>query len=273
MARYSSGAYLYVLDRDVPGWQRRVDYLRTLPGLGHVEVWCELPDLAADEINALRGMLAGWQVLVHAPYLQLSMISHHDMVRGAAAEIYRRTMALSDQLGAAVTTFQAGTRPFFLDEGVMLEQIWAMFHALRQTGSRSEPTLKNMMADGNRLVVYPAGLAELQRCMDHIPDLKVTLDVGHAVQSGDNWIAFLRASGGRVANIHLHDAQPEGRSHLCLGTGAMDSFALARMLRNLGYTGYVTLATMGQRDTSASWQLWRDAQAEASEETTATVRE
>jgi sugar phosphate isomerase/epimerase len=107
--------------------------------------------------------------------------------------------------------------------------------------------------------------------MDRLPDLRVTLDVGHAVQNGENWIAFLRSHAGRIANIHLHDAEPQGPGHLRLGSGAMDPFALARLLRAIGYTGYVTLATVGQNDTTASYKLWRRAQAEAQAETTATV--
>lgn len=268
---YSSGAYLNVLDRDIGSWQRRAAYLRTLEGLGHVEVWLEDIALLPDEVRALRDVLSGWKVTVHAPFLHLSMVSHHDVVRGAAADVFRRTLALADSLGAEVVTFLGGTRPFFLEEAVALEQLAAMFGALRDTGSRAVPTIKNVPVEGNRLVAYPASLTDLQRALDHSPNLKVTLDVGYCVQNKENWISFLRTHAARIANVHVHDAQSGGQSHLCLGTGAMDAFALARLLRALGYTGFVSLATVGHKDTSASWRLWRRAQGEAAQETTATL--
>ena len=171
-AAYSSGAYLYVLDRDAAGWRRRVDYLRRLPGLRHVEVWIEEMNLTEADLAALREAVSGWQVVIHAPHLQLSMISHHDLVRGAAAEIFRRTMNVAESLSAKVVTFQAGTRPFIVEEGMALDQIAAMVAALRATGCLAEPTLKNMIADRQRLALYPGSLEELQRVMDRLPDVE-----------------------------------------------------------------------------------------------------
>ena len=66
---YSTGTYLYVLDRDVAGWRRRGDYLRTLPGLRHVELWIEEIGLAAEEIAELKQIIEGWLVVEHAPRL------------------------------------------------------------------------------------------------------------------------------------------------------------------------------------------------------------
>lgn len=264
---YSSGAYLYVLDRDVAGWRRRADYLRTLPGLRHVELWCEEIGLQPEELAELRKIIDGWQVVVHAPHLQLSMISHHDLVRGAAAEVFRRTLALADELGARVVTFHAGTRPFVVDEGLALDQIAAMMAALRATGCKAEPTIKNLIGDGKALLEYPASLEELRRVMERVPEQRITLDVGHAVQGGDNWISFLRAHAASISNIHLHDAEPDEQGQ----KRPLDVFALARLLRAVGYGGYVTLATVGQRDTTAAWALWQQAIAEAAQETTATL--
>ncbi len=268
---YSSGAFLNVLDHDVAGWQKNLEFLRTLGGIGHIEVWTEEVGLTPGEIAELRALLQGFKVILHAPYLQLSMISHHDMVRGACADIYRRTLTLADELSADLITFPGGARPFFMDDGHAIEQLAAMFGALREVGSRAKIALKNMPIASGTTVIFPATLADMRRNMERMPELMVTLDVGYCVQNKDNWIKFLRTHRHRIANIHLHDAQAEVEGHLRLGSGTMDAFALARLLRALGYTGYVSLGTVGQKDTTHSWKLWRHAQAEASQETTATL--
>ncbi|MCS6912992.1 MAG: TIM barrel protein [Myxococcales bacterium] len=278
---YSSGARLELPGSDLSAWRRRVELLRTLPDLGHIEVWLEEPMPGEAMVAALRKLLEGTRVLLQGPYLQLSMISHHDLVRGAAAEVYRQTLALADALDAPLVTLRAGTLPFLLAENRALDQLAAMFAALRATGCRAEPLLwggVDSIAAGSNLrwgrvlaSPYPASLEELRRALERMPELRITLDVGTCVSGRQNWIAFLRSQAVRIAAIHLHDAEPGGAAELRLGMGAMDPFALARLLRALGFSGFVTLVTSEDEDTVASWQLWRQAQAEAAQETTATL--
>lgn len=278
---YSSGARLELPRGDLAAWRRRVELLRTLPDLGHIEVWVEDPAPGSAVVAALRTLLDGTTVLLQGPHLQLSMISHHDLVRGAAAEVYRQTLALADKLGAPVVTLSAGTLPFFLGESRALEQLAAMFAALRATGCRAEALLwggldpvaaESEPRRGRALTSpYPASLEPLRRAMERVPDLRITLDVGGCVSGRQNWVAFLRSQAARIAAIYLHDAEPGGGAQMRLGTGAMDPFALARLLRALGFAGFVTLGTSDDDDTAASWELWRQAQAEAAQETTATL--
>ena len=95
------------------------------------------------------------------------MISHHDLVRGAAAEVYRRTLALADELAVHVVTFHAGSRPFIVDEGLALDQIAAMMTALRATGCRAESTLKNMIGEGNIRLQVVTILDNIRRSLQH----------------------------------------------------------------------------------------------------------
>lgn len=284
---YSSGASLYIVDHDVDGWLRRAALLRALPGLRHVAVWLEQLDLDSGELARLRGALDGLRVVTHAPCLQLSMISHHDVVRGAAAEVSRRALRLSVALGAEVISVVGGSRPFFMDETVAVEQTRAMLGSLRdhlaQLGSGARLSLRNQTArprgeEGAAaaaalapLAPFPAGLEELAACVARTPEVGVTLDVGAAAAGREGWLSLLRTDASRVLDLHLHDAQPGGAAHLPLGSGAVDAFALARVLRSSEYRGFVTLSALGRGDTQRSWDLWCRATDEAAQETTASL--
>lgn len=281
--RYASGASLYVFDHDVDGWQRRAAFLRQLPGLSHIQLWLEQLDLDEDEQTRLRESLAGLRVTVHAPCLQLSMISHHDAVRGAAAEGLRRAMRLSAMLGAEVLTLIGGQRPFFMDETVAVDQVQGMLAAINQEGG-PRIALRNQVAgsppppgerghggDRAALEPFPATLEDLRACLARVPEVGLTLDVGACTAGREAWIGFLRGEAARLRVVHLHDAQPGGAAHLPLGSGGLDAFALARLLRATDYRGFVTLTLGGKADTQRSWELWRRAQEEAAQEPTATL--
>lgn len=282
---YSSGASLYIVDHDVDGWQRRLQFLRGLPGLTHVALWLEQLDLDSEEQTRLRDALAGLRVVVHAPCLQLSMISHHDVVRGAAAEVSRRALKLAVGLSAEVITVIAGARPFFMDETVAVAQTRAMIGSLRdhlaQLGGgarlslRNQTSLQRGAAPGSLteapLSPFPAALEELSACLSRTPEVGVTLDIGASTANREGWLGFLRAEVNRICDLHLHDAQPGGATHLALGSGAVDAFALARILRSSDYRGFVTLAVGGRSDTQRSWDLWCRATDEAAQDHTASL--
>ena len=70
--------------------------------------------------------------------------------------------------------------------------------------------------------------------------VRFTLDIKQAMHAGCDPLAFVRAMGSRLVNVHVCDWGADGR--LCLpGEGCFDFPALMQALRGVGYQGPVIL--------------------------------
>ena len=88
---------------------------------------------------------------------------------------------------------------------------------------------------------------DFEPVIDEVPDLGLTLDVGHANLGGseNKSIAFIEKFGKLIRHVHLHDNRG-GRSqaddlHLPIGDGNVDFGAIMTSLVGMGYDGTVTL--------------------------------
>ncbi len=85
-------------------------------------------------------------------------------------------------------------------------------------------------------------LAALSRAL---PDVAITLDVGHCVQNGEDPAVVFSEFSEQVRNIHLHDARRGGRAHMALGEGDLDLESLLQTLESSAYSGFLTIETLG----------------------------
>ncbi len=88
---------------------------------------------------------------------------------------------------------------------------------------------------------------DLEPVMDEVPNLGLTLDVGHANLGGseNKSIAIIEKFGKLIRHVHLHDNRG-GQSqvddlHLPLGDGTVDFSAIMTSLICTGYDGTLTL--------------------------------
>lgn len=80
--------------------------------------------------------------------------------------------------------------------------------------------------------------------MQRFPDLKLTLDTGHAnigARSGRRILEFIEKFGYRIGHLHLSDNFGERDDHLPLGSGAIDFVKIVRAIKHCGYNDTVTL--------------------------------
>jgi sugar phosphate isomerase/epimerase len=75
------------------------------------------------------------------------------------------------------------------------------------------------------------------------PALVACLDLGHAEMkgSGDGAPAMIRALGHHLQALHVHDNDCLHDSHQLPFSMNMDFNAIARALKEIGYSGYITL--------------------------------
>jgi len=98
----------------------------------------------------------------------------------------------------------------------------------------------------------------LFRFLVEAADVRVCLDIGHAVAEGQDPAALFGEMKGRVLGLHLHDGVPETghgaeeeRAHKPLGEGVLDLDGLVRVLLESGFGGPVVLEILGEDEPSA----------------------
>lgn len=82
---------------------------------------------------------------------------------------------------------------------------------------------------------------------DHVPDLGMTLDIGHAqlMTEENTSLGFIRNCFGRIKHIHVHDnhggMSHKDDLHLPLGEGIVDYPRIFSLLKGKGYSSTVTM--------------------------------
>ncbi len=110
-------------------------------------------------------------------------------------------------------------------------------------------------------------VGDLKVIFDEVPDAKFHLDVGHAnLRLGrgekNRTKELLTAFGDRLAHVHLSDNRGGAEDlHLPLGAGAIEWAGVARMLRDAGWDGTVTLEVFSRerehlRTSRKLWLNW-----------------
>lgn len=258
MAKYSQGVFLNILNSNLGDWQKQIDFIASLARVEHLEIFLEyLPN--EKELQFLKQALASYQKLIHAPFVNLSLISQWKEVRQAYLKIMNKTLELSLGLEAKVITCHVGSRPFFLNQAYAEKIILEEFSPLiKEFGGKINLAFENMPASTGIRAGYPL-LDELESLGRKLK-VPFTLDVGHALRNGEDWEKFLRRHLSQIVNIHLHDARRD-EDHLRLGAGSLDTDKFLNVLAKIHYTNYLTLEVLEKkdatpsRDIATSWEI------------------
>ena len=110
--------------------------------------------------------------------------------------------------------------------------------------------------------------SDLDAALLRIPDLKLTLDVGHAMLMQETCTApeIIEKRFDRIGHLHLHDNQggpgPRDDLHLVPGTGVVPFRQIFKLLKTRGYDKTATLELRPEEMTPArSWveDVWTEA--------------
>jgi sugar phosphate isomerase/epimerase len=75
-------------------------------------------------------------------------------------------------------------------------------------------------------------------------NLRICLDTGHAaIFKGKDVASAVRMIGDKLKAVHIHDNMGKEDEHLIPGDGIIDWNAFADALREIGYTGVISLET------------------------------
>jgi sugar phosphate isomerase/epimerase len=258
--KYSKGVFINVLDPDLNDFQKSVSFVESLEGVQHVEIWLEsLPD-SRKKIKRIAAALRAYQLIIHAPFIHQSLLSHLDKINQLSITLLRRTFEIADQLHAKVVTFHGGSYPSHIGEARALDLLKKNLKIVMSGRGARLASLENLPFRGGATTSFPTHLYQCEQLRRHLPNLRFTLDVGHCIQNGDDYRQFLGENSRSIVDIHLHDAFLHGRGHLRLGAGQLNLSEFLKLLQLSNYAGFLTLETISQEDTTHSWQTLASAE-------------
>ena len=84
---------------------------------------------------------------------------------------------------------------------------------------------------------------EFQEVFETFPELRLTLDIGHAHLGGERnrAIEFIQSYGHRIAHIHANDNFGKEDNHLPIGAGIIDFERMIKALKEISYNETLTL--------------------------------
>lgn len=74
-----------------------------------------------------------------------------------------------------------------------------------------------------------------------LPELGANLDLGHSHVLGEDPETVIGGLASRIFHIHMEDIRARKHYHLIPGTGDVDFKSLFQILKNNGYSGYITV--------------------------------
>ena len=254
---FKKGLFLHIVSHDKREWARAIKGLGCFSGLDFVEVWLEEVDLSVGEIVWLKQRLAPYEIIIHAPFINLTLVSSHRSINSATIGILRKTIDIGVKLGAKVATMHAGAFPLFLDQRAVREIFVANFRPLMNYAKgKIQITVENISMKKSTQISYPVLLDELEDIRTPISEINFTLDVGHCVENGDEFAGFLTKNKSRIKNIHLHNAIQKGGAHFGFNRpGDLNLKDFIKLLKDIGYSGFLSLEVLGERDVKESWKM------------------
>ena len=255
---YSKGVFLNVVSRDRKNWKEQAGFINSLPNVDHVEIWIE-ENLNRSEIKFLKSLLKNYSIIIHGPFVHLSLISPHQEIREITIKRYLQILKVAEALKAKLVTLHAGTKLKFLPQKQTIKILIPNLRKIKRNyKGRVAFTIENLPPrSGGVRNHYPGSLKDLMYLKKLLPWINFTVDVGHAFQSGENLdriSKFIKTYKDSILDIHLHDATLNKQAHLALGKGELNINKFFQLLKEINYSKYISLETITKEDTYKSWK-------------------
>ncbi len=115
--------------------------------------------------------------------------------------------------------------------GIFIENVY------RWHSPTVDKIVRSVCSDADELIRYSDALSS--------DIFSICFDVGHAALVGESAASMIRALGGRIGHIHIHDNDLESDLHTLPYLGNGDFSAIARAISKIGYSGDITLEADG----------------------------
>ncbi len=238
--------------------KEQITFINSLKNVDHVEVWIE-GEPSQLELRLLKSYLEKYEIIIHAPWVGLSLISPHREIRQTTLKLYLKALKTADILGAKLVTFHCGGSIIYESKEKIMKILAKNLEKIKsQHKGKTALAIENVPAvPRGAQISYPGFPEDLTCLKKRIPWLNFTLDIGHVFQGGKDSKSifnFLKKYKDSILDIHLHDATLKGKAHLALGKGSFDFNQFFCILDKIDYGGYVSLETISNKDIKSSWR-------------------
>lgn len=255
--KYKKGIFLYLL-KDKGNLKKQINFINSLKNVNHLEVSIE-EDLSQSELKILKSYLKKYEIIIHAPWIDLNLASPHQEIREITVKLYLKTLRVADTLKAQLVTFHCGGSTIYESKEITLEAVIRNLKKIKNAyKGKVAFTVENVSAvPRGPQISYPGFPEDLIYLKKRVPWLNFTLDIGHVFKGGKNLRSisdFLKKYKNSILDIHLHDAILKGKDHLALGKGNLDINKFFHILNKFNYTGYISLEVISNEDIQKSWE-------------------
>lgn len=254
---FKKGLFLHITSRDKDRWAKDIENFSNFQFLDFIEVWIEETNLSTDKIVWLKQKFSRYEIIIHAPFINLTLVSLHKSINKATIDILKKTIDIGKQLGAKIITMHGGAFPLFLNKYTVRKTFITNFKQLiNYAKDKIEITIENISMKKTTQISYPVLLDELLEIQSLIPNINFTLDVGHCIQNNDKFTDFLVKNKNYIKNIHLHNAIKGGNAHFGFNkNGDLKLQHFLTLLKDINYSNFLSLEVLGKQDVKESWKL------------------
>ena len=250
MRKFSIGVFLDILTENKKEWIENLDFINSLEGVEHIEIFLEYIPSTNAEINFFKDVAKKYKIIVHAPCLDLNLLSPNGEIVNATISKLQKAYSFSTETHARVFTMHAGLMPKFWKEEKVLQELKKGMRGLRKL--KTLPVcIENMPERWSIQIPYPC-------TPTHYKNIArfsfLTMDIGHFLKSKTNPIPILKRFSDKIQDIHLHDVY-QGSDHSEIGGGILDLRAFIDVLEEIKYDKFVTIEVVGRKEIRESWKI------------------
>lgn len=168
---------------------------------------------------------------------QPSMVSATEVERGERLAFYRYAIDVAVELGAACVSLWSGAPTDDADRPTALDRLADSLGEVVHYATERKITL-GLEPEPGMTVATLNDYREVKQRLDAPANLRLTLDVGHLLVTGEAPVADrIRGCAGELVNVHIEDMKPGVHEHLMFGEGEIDFPTVIHALQETGYTG------------------------------------
>ncbi len=182
MRQYSIGVFLNIFTPDTTDWIRQIKFIQSLQGVEHIEILLEHPYLTKKHLEILKKNLSEYRVIVHAPFMDVAILSHHEAMARTSLEILQHAGKVGELLSAELMTIHAERYPCFWDEIQARDTLMKRLQSLVLSTSYTV-SLENLSLGGAVQIPFPATPKQIISCSQILPsNCGITIDTGHLLK-------------------------------------------------------------------------------------------
>lgn len=253
MRKYSIGVFFDVLTDNQKDWEDNLAFVNSLDEVEHIEILLEYVPTKQKEIDFFLRLAKKYTVIIHAPFMDLTLLSVHTDIVDASIKILKKAYIFSQSMGAQAFTVHAGLMPSFWKKEVV-------FNTLKKNISKIQEDddlpicIENMPERKSLQMPFPSTFEDYATVGSFAG---LTLDNGHFMKSNVDFIPVLEKLTEKIHDIHLHDCK-KTTDHLALGTGDLNIQKVLETLEKVDYDKFLTLEVVGREEIRRSWKILKE---------------